>query len=101
DRGEPELLAQCYRNTLNLAVQHGIKTIAFPSISTGAYGYPISKACRIALIETLNFLRNDRTIEKVVFVCFSKDDYESYRKAWSELSLQQHATGSSQQTAPT
>ncbi|MGQ9660732.1 MAG: O-acetyl-ADP-ribose deacetylase [Kiritimatiellia bacterium] len=89
DRGEPELLARCYRNSLALAVRHGVKTIAFPSISTGAYGYPISKACRIALTETMNFLRTDTTLEKVVFVCFSSADHETYREAWTELNCGQ------------
>lgn len=89
DRGEPELLARCYRNSLALAVRQGVKTIAFPSISTGAYGYPISKACRIALTETMNFLRADTTLEKVVFVCFSPADYATYREAWTELNCGQ------------
>ena len=86
NRGEPELLARCYRNSLALAVQHGVKTIAFPSISTGAYRYPIAAACRIALTETMNFLRTDTTLEKVIFVCFSSSDYETYCRVWSELS---------------
>jgi len=78
---EPELLADCYRNSLALAAKHGLKTIAFPSISTGIYGYPKDNACRIALQAVTDFLRTDTTIEKVIFVCFSRPDYDGYRKA--------------------
>ncbi|MCK9460448.1 MAG: O-acetyl-ADP-ribose deacetylase [Proteobacteria bacterium] len=84
-QGEPELLARCYRNSLTLAASNGLRTIAFPSISTGAYGYPIDKACRIALAETLRFLENDATIEKVIFVCFSERDLKEYEKALGDL----------------
>jgi len=84
-RGEPELLARCYRNSLALAAANGLCTIAFPSISTGAYGYPIEKACRIALAETLRFLESDATIEKVVFVCFSERDLKEYEAAFGEI----------------
>ncbi len=86
--GEPERLAACYRNALALAVQNAIKTIAFPSISTGAYGYPIEKACRIALTETIAFLRSNPSLEKVVFVCFSKRDADIYRQTLAELECQ-------------
>src|SRR6266700_1932025 len=68
--GEDELLASCYRNSLSLAAQHGIRTIAFPSISTGAYGFPMERAAGIAAHEVRNFLEQDDSIEKVVFVCF-------------------------------
>ena len=85
-RGEPELLASCYRNSLALAVANGLRTIAFPSISTGVYGYPIAQACRIALAETLRFLENDATIEKVTVVCFSERDLREYEKALGEIS---------------
>jgi len=83
-RGEPELLASCYRNSLALAAMNGHRTIAFPSISTGAYGYPIDKACRIALAETLRFLESDAMIEKVIFVCFSDGDRKEYQAALAE-----------------
>ncbi len=76
--GEPGLLASCYRNSLSLAVQHNLHTIAFPSISTGAYGYPIEKACRIAVAEVKAFLEQNPALEKVVFVCFGKSDYDCY-----------------------
>jgi O-acetyl-ADP-ribose deacetylase (regulator of RNase III) len=83
--GEAEQLAECYRNSLSLAAAHGLRTIAFPSISTGVYRFPIEKACRIALTETRDFLEHSDAIEKVVFVCFSKADYDCYRKAFGEL----------------
>jgi len=81
---EPELLARCYRNSLALAAAHGVRTIAFPSISTGAYGYPIEKACRIAVGETLRFLAGDDRIEQVLFVCFSEADRTEYERALAE-----------------
>ena len=83
--GEPELLASCYRNSLSLAAQHSLRTIAFPSISTGAYGYPIELASRIAVAEVKAFLAQNPAIEKVVFVCFSKSDYNCYETALKEI----------------
>jgi len=82
---EPDLLAGCYRNSLTVAVENGIKTIAFPSISTGVYRYPIEKACRIALKTTREFLASDETVEKVTFVCFSAGDLAEYERAIAEL----------------
>ncbi len=77
--GEPGLLASCYRTCLALAEQHGIKTIAFPSISTGAYGYPVRDAAQIALAEATRHLRLEKSaISKVVFVLFSEADYRVY-----------------------
>ena len=70
DRGEPELLASCYRESLKLALDNQLKSIAFPAISCGAYRYPIDKACDIAIREVSKFLREFNEIEKVVFVCF-------------------------------
>jgi O-acetyl-ADP-ribose deacetylase (regulator of RNase III) len=75
---EDKLLAACYRNSLALAEKHGIKTIAFPCISTGAYGFPYERAATIAVEEIRKFLEGSTTIEKVVFVCFLKRDYECY-----------------------
>lgn len=82
---EDRLLANCYRNSLRLAVQHDARTIAFPSISTGIYGFPIERASRIAVCEVRTFLENDATIEKVVFVCFSQRDYTVYQSAVREI----------------
>lgn len=78
---EENLLANCYKNSLQLAVEHGIKTIAFPSISTGIYHFPIEKASTIAVREVLSFLKNESTIEEVLFVCFSKSDLEVYKRS--------------------
>ena len=82
--GEADLLAECYRNSLAIASARGIRTLAFPSISTGVYGYPIKNACRIALRETIHFLASHPTIEKVVFVCFSESDLNEYETAFGE-----------------
>jgi len=82
--GEPELLAEAYRNCLDLAASKGLKSVAFPSISTGAYGYPVEKACRIALETTRKFLDNAQILD-VVFVLFSKNDFEVYVKNAKEL----------------
>jgi O-acetyl-ADP-ribose deacetylase (regulator of RNase III) len=77
--GEPQILANCYRNSLQLAVKNGIKTIAFPAISCGAYGYPIQEAGQIAVKTTREFLAKEDKIEKVIFVLWSEDIYETYR----------------------
>ena len=77
--GEPQLLASCYRNCLQLAVENQIQTIAFPSISTGVYGYPIMKASQIAVREIRNFLENSPLIKQVSFVCFSSEDLYVYK----------------------
>ena len=84
--GEADLLASCYRTSLRLAIENHIRTIAFPAISCGIYGYPIEKGCRIALKETIDFLKGNPSIEKVVFACFSEDDYEAYKEAFMEIS---------------
>jgi O-acetyl-ADP-ribose deacetylase (regulator of RNase III) len=81
---ENELLAQCYRNSLQLAVEHNIRTIAFPSISTGIYGFPIEKACPIALSEIMNFLKSNSSIEKVKIICFSDADFKIYKQKFRE-----------------
>jgi O-acetyl-ADP-ribose deacetylase len=80
-RGEDELLASCYRNSLALAEEHGVKTIAFPCISTGVYGFPPDRACEIAVREVKNFLGAHTLPEKVTFVCFLDRDAELYRRA--------------------
>lgn len=80
DFNEDDLLASCYRSSLKLAVENGIRTIAFPSISTGVYGFPFERAAKIAIKEVRDFLEKDPSIEKVIFVCFSHGDYTTYRK---------------------
>ena len=77
--GEPQLLASCYRKCLQLAVENQIETIAFPSISTGVYGYPIMQASQIAVREVRNFLVNNPLIKQVSFVCFSSEDLYVYK----------------------
>jgi O-acetyl-ADP-ribose deacetylase len=79
DGGEAALLAACYRSSLALAARAGAKTVAFPSISTGAYRFPVEKACRIAVEEVGRFLETEKSIERVAFVCFSEADLECYR----------------------
>jgi O-acetyl-ADP-ribose deacetylase (regulator of RNase III) len=79
-RGEPGTLANCYRNSLQLAVENEIKTIAFPAISCGAYGYPIPGAAQIALKTTRDFLATNDSIEKVTFVLWDEDIYDAYRQ---------------------
>jgi O-acetyl-ADP-ribose deacetylase (regulator of RNase III) len=83
---EDQLLASCYRNSLKLAVEHGIKTIAFPSISTGAYRFPVKRAAKIAINEIKHFLANDDSIEKVYIVCFDPQTMDAYREALSDVS---------------
>jgi O-acetyl-ADP-ribose deacetylase len=84
NRGEDELLANCYRNSLTLAEQHGVRTIAFPAISTGVYGYPLDRATRIAVREVEQFLKNHPSVEKVIFVCFGTEAYDTYRQVLDE-----------------
>lgn len=78
--GEDDLLASCYRNSLALAEEHGVKTIAFPCISTGVYGFPYDRAAKIAVKEIREFLASIPAIDKVVFVCFLPRDYECYER---------------------
>src|SRR5881409_281065 len=80
-RGEGEVLANCYRNSLQLAVENGIKTIAFPAISCGAYRYPIRQAAQIALETTKDFLSSSDKIDKVFFVLWSEEIYDAYRES--------------------
>ena len=78
--GESETLANCYRNSLQVAVENQIKTVAFPGISCGAYGYPIQEAAQIALKTTREFLANADKIDKVLFVLWGEEIYEAYRR---------------------
>lgn len=78
---EPELLASCYRNSLQLAIDNGIRTIAFPAISCGIYGYPIDDATNIAVREVQSFLNAHDEIERVLFVCFGDEVCRAYERA--------------------
>jgi O-acetyl-ADP-ribose deacetylase (regulator of RNase III) len=78
--GEPETLADCYRNSLQLAVENGIKRIAFPAISCGAYGYPVEEAAQIAIKTTREFIATTDRLEKVIFVLWGEEIYEAYRQ---------------------
>ena len=84
EKGEPELLASCYRNSLALADRHGLETVAFPAISCGVYGYPVEKAARIAVRETAEFLASRPLPKKVVFACFDSETAAEYRAALEE-----------------
>ena len=77
---EDELLANCYRNGLALAQQNGIRTIAFPSISTGAYGFPMDRAARIAVAEIRTFLAKHTLPEQVTLVCFGREAFQLYAR---------------------
>lgn len=83
--GEAELLAQCYRSCFALADKHGLRSLAFPSISTGAYGYPIEQASRTAVFEIKSFLDHNQTLEQVLVVCFGQNVYDCYLSAIEDL----------------
>jgi len=78
-RGEPERLAACYRNSLQRALELGLRTVAFPNISTGVYGYPKHLAAPIAVETVREFLTETDAIEQIVFVCFDEENLEIYR----------------------
>jgi O-acetyl-ADP-ribose deacetylase (regulator of RNase III) len=82
---EGNLLAGCYKNSFNAAKELGIKTMAFPSISTGAYGFPLERATEIAMGEAKKFLESEETLEKVVFVCFGEKAYNTYKEISQRL----------------
>lgn len=81
---EPEVLANCYRNSLQLAKENGIKTIAFPAISCGAYGYPIPRAAHVAVNTTRDFLTTDDSI-KITFVLWDEEICDAYREVLAKL----------------
>lgn len=82
---EDQLLADCYNNSLRIAENIKLNTIAFPNISTGVYGFPKERAAPIAIREVKNFLEKNKDIEKVIFVIFDKENLEIYRKLLKEI----------------
>lgn len=83
--GEEELLASCYRNSLAQATSIGAKSVAFPAISTGAYGFPLERATRIAVHEVKEYLARHPEVEKVIFCCFAERDLEVYQGICDEV----------------
>ena len=80
DRGEPALLASCYRHSLEVAAAHNLASLAFPSISTGAYGYPFEKAAGIAVTTVRQFAQSSCSLREVIFCCFSAADLSTYKR---------------------
>ena len=83
-QGEPDLLAACYRNSLQLAAEHGVRHIAFPAISCGVYRYPLAEAARIAVSEVRRFLAGHGQIETVYLVCFDDEVRQAYAQALAD-----------------
>lgn len=81
---EDELLANCYRRSLELAVQNGVRSVAFPAISTGIYGFPLERATRIAVREGRAFLEKNPALEQVLFVCFDRHTRDCYQRVLAE-----------------
>jgi O-acetyl-ADP-ribose deacetylase (regulator of RNase III) len=82
DEREDELLARCYQSCFQIVLERGIRSIAFPAISTGAYGFPIDRASRIAVAEARSFLAaHPHAVDRIVFVCFDRDNHASYLAA--------------------
>jgi O-acetyl-ADP-ribose deacetylase (regulator of RNase III) len=82
NRNEENLLANCYRNSFKAARDLGINSVAFPSISTGAYGFPLQRATEITMEVTKKFLETDKTLTKVVFVCFGETVLNTYKEVY-------------------
>lgn len=85
DCGEPEMLASCYRSCLALCEKHRIRSVAFPAISCGIYGYPVEQATTIAVSEVNSFLLDGGDVDLVEFVCFSQDIFGAYEKALASI----------------
>ncbi|MFH1349418.1 MAG: O-acetyl-ADP-ribose deacetylase [Pseudomonadota bacterium] len=84
-KNEENLLASCYKNSFKAGQELGLQTIAFPSISTGAYGFPLERATEIALTETKKFLETDKNLTKVVFVCFGEKAFSTYQEVYKRI----------------
>jgi O-acetyl-ADP-ribose deacetylase (regulator of RNase III) len=79
------MLASCYRSSLELAAEHAARSVAFPAISCGVYGYPLDEAARVALGEVLRFPDGERRFDRIYHVCFGEPVLRAYRQAWDEL----------------
>ena len=82
---EDELLSNCYLNSLKLAIENEIKTIAFPAISTGVYGFPLERATQIAIKTVNNFIQSDKSIQRVIIVCFDQTTYQTYENILASI----------------
>jgi O-acetyl-ADP-ribose deacetylase (regulator of RNase III) len=82
-RGEAALLASCYASSLRLALEHGLRSVAFPAISTGAYAYPLKAAAVIAIDSVRKITQNETTLEEIIFCCYSGEDLAVYKKLLS------------------
>ena len=82
--GEEELLARCYRRSLELAERHDVRTIAFPAISAGVYGYPMAQAAQIAVTQIMAYLQGESVLERVMLVCFNDRAYQAYSRSLQE-----------------
>jgi O-acetyl-ADP-ribose deacetylase (regulator of RNase III) len=85
DSSEPDLLASAYRESLKLAIENRLSSVSFPSISTGAYGYPVEMAAKVALEAVISFLKEDTSLARVAFVLFDANTYETYARTLKEL----------------
>jgi O-acetyl-ADP-ribose deacetylase (regulator of RNase III) len=85
NRDEEDLLASCYRRSLEIASENGVKSISFPAISTGVYGYPINEASQVALRTVIEYIKNHDDLDQVRFILFTPDDLEVYEEALEEL----------------
>lgn len=90
--GEPALLASCYRASLALAEHHALRSVAFPCISCGVYGYPVDRATAVAVRETADWLDAHALPERVLFVCFGADVCEAYERALADPASRRHGT---------
>ncbi len=79
-KSEDKLLASCYKQSLKLAIENGLKSIAFPNISTGVYKFPKQRAAIIAVHEVKEFIKTNHSLEKIIFVCFDDENYDLYKK---------------------
>ena len=82
--GEEELLARCYRRSLQLAERHDVRTMAFPAVSAGVYGYPMAQAAQIAVTQIMAYLQGESVLERVMLVCFNDRAYQAYSRALQE-----------------